>query len=187
MDFHSFDADYLRRLTAGDQETERHFASYFGDLLLIKLRFHLRDPDEVNDVRQATFAKVYEKLRTEGVRQPDRFGAFVCGVCDNMAREHIRRRSRVDQFPEDGPEVPDSRVNIESELVSDEKKRLVRDVLEELSARDRELIQAVFVLERDKDDVCRQFGVDREYLRVLLHRAKERIRKRLAKQQSTGK
>jgi hypothetical protein len=27
--------------------------------------------------------------------------------------------------------------------------------------------------ERDKDQVCRDFGVDREYLRVLLHRAKQ--------------
>jgi RNA polymerase sigma-70 factor (ECF subfamily) len=138
-------------------------------------------------VRQATFAKVFEKLRGEGVRQPERFGAFVCGVCDNMAREHIRKRARMDQFPEDGPEPADSRVNIESDLVTGEKKQLVRDVLDELSKRDRELIQAIFVQERDKDEVCRQLGVDREYLRVLLHRAKERIRKRLAKQQSTGK
>jgi len=27
--------------------------------------------------------------------------------------------------------------------------------------------------ERDKDEVCRDYGVDREYLRVLLHRAKK--------------
>jgi RNA polymerase sigma-70 factor (ECF subfamily) len=31
----------------------------------------------------------------------------------------------------------------------------------------------VFLEERNKDEVCRDFGVDREYLRVLLHRAKQ--------------
>jgi RNA polymerase sigma-70 factor (ECF subfamily) len=31
----------------------------------------------------------------------------------------------------------------------------------------------VFLEERDKDEVCRDFGVDRNYLRVLLHRAKQ--------------
>jgi RNA polymerase sigma-70 factor (ECF subfamily) len=30
--------------------------------------------------------------------------------------------------------------------------------------------------EKDKDEVCRQFGVDRDYLRVLLHRAKDKFR-----------
>ena len=51
--------------------------------------------------------------------------------------------------------------------------RWVREILEKLSERDRRLLREVFLEERDKDDVCRDFGVDREYLRVLLHRAKQ--------------
>jgi len=34
------------------------------------------------------------------------------------------------------------------------------------------LLRAIFLEEQDKDAVCRDFGVDRDYLRVLLHRAK---------------
>jgi RNA polymerase sigma-70 factor, ECF subfamily len=34
-------------------------------------------------------------------------------------------------------------------------------------------LREVFLEERDKDEVCRDYGVDREYLRVLLHRAKQ--------------
>jgi RNA polymerase sigma-70 factor, ECF subfamily len=34
----------------------------------------------------------------------------------------------------------------------------------------------VFLDERDRDDVCREFGVEREYLRVLLHRAKQEFK-----------
>jgi hypothetical protein len=30
--------------------------------------------------------------------------------------------------------------------------------------------------ERERDSVCREFGVSRGYLRVLLHRAKQRFR-----------
>jgi RNA polymerase sigma-70 factor (ECF subfamily) len=30
--------------------------------------------------------------------------------------------------------------------------------------------------EKDKDEVCEQFGVDRDYFRVLLHRAKDKFR-----------
>jgi RNA polymerase sigma-70 factor (ECF subfamily) len=35
--------------------------------------------------------------------------------------------------------------------------------------------------EKDKDDVCREMGVNREYLRVLLHRAKQTFRVSFAK------
>ena len=31
----------------------------------------------------------------------------------------------------------------------------------------------------DKDEICRRFSVDRQYLRVLVHRAKARFQKKL--------
>ena len=42
--------------------------------------------------------------------------------------------------------------------------------------RDRALLKAVFLDERDRDEVCTEFGVDREYLRVLLFRAKQEFK-----------
>jgi RNA polymerase sigma-70 factor (ECF subfamily) len=49
----------------------------------------------------------------------------------------------------------------------------VREILDEMPERDRRILREVFLEERDKDEVCRDFGVDRDYLRVLLHRAKQ--------------
>ena len=42
--------------------------------------------------------------------------------------------------------------------------------------RARDLLAAIFLEEKEKDEVCQEFGVNREYLRVLLHRAKTRFR-----------
>ncbi|MBI1791627.1 MAG: sigma-70 family RNA polymerase sigma factor [Acidobacteria bacterium] len=181
MEFYSFTAEYVRKLKEGDAEASRHFTTYFSDLMLIKLRSQFRALDDINEVRQATFAKVIEIVQADGVCQPERFGAFVCGVCDNMVKEHRRRTGRTEQMPENCPEPPDRRVDIERELVSDATKKWVRKVLMELlSRRDRELITAIFLEEKDKDEVCRQYGVPREYLRVLLHRAVRRLQKQLA-------
>ena len=55
-------------------------------------------------------------------------------------------------------------------------KEKVRAILTRLSERDRSLLKAVFLDERDRDEVCREFGVEREYLRVLLHRAKQEFK-----------
>ena len=45
-----------------------------------------------------------------------------------------------------------------------------------LTPRDSSLLKAVFLDERDRDEVCQEFGVDRDYLRVLLHRAKREFK-----------
>jgi len=60
-----------------------------------------------------------------------------------------------------------------------------------LPPRDSSLLYAVFIEERDRDEVCREFGVDRDYLRVLLHRAKQEFKtafvKRMGNQWPKGK
>jgi RNA polymerase sigma-70 factor (ECF subfamily) len=52
-------------------------------------------------------------------------------------------------------------------------ERLVRQILNLVPERDRRLLHSVLLEERNKDEVCAEFGITREYLRVLLHRAKQ--------------
>ena len=49
-------------------------------------------------------------------------------------------------------------------------------MLDTLGERDRKVLRALFVEERDKDTVCRELGITREYMRVLIHRAKKAFR-----------
>jgi len=72
--------------------------------------------------------------------------------------------------------LPDPVPDAHSALVARESQVQVRRVLEGLPSKDRELLREIFFLEKDKDEICRERGVDREYLRVLLHRAKTRFR-----------
>jgi RNA polymerase sigma-70 factor (ECF subfamily) len=173
----SFDAEYVRLLTEGDSETERHFVAYFSELIRIKLRSRLRSPQLVEEVRQETFLRVLNTLRRkDGLRHPERLGAFVNTVCNNVMMESIRGESRTNPFPEEGFDPVDSRVNVESDLVTEERKDMVRKILDGLPQKQRDLLQLVFIQEKDKDEVCRLLNVDREYLRVLIHRAKDCFR-----------
>jgi RNA polymerase sigma-70 factor (ECF subfamily) len=54
----------------------------------------------------------------------------------------------------------------------------VRNALAGLPEKDRELLRLLFFEERDKDAICAALKVDRNYLRVLLHRAKGHFRDR---------
>ena len=177
LELFPFDKLYVDRLRDGDPPTEQHFASYFGQLLNIMLRARYLSPERVDDVRQETLARVIASLRREGgIRQPERFGAFVNSVCKNVLREHARDWHRVQPLQQDQLEPPDKVVDLERALISHETKHKVREILGEMKQRDRDLLRAIFLEEKGKDEICREFGVDREYLRVLLHRAKERFR-----------
>ena len=177
LELFPFDKPYVDRLRAGDPCTEQHFASYFGQILDIMLRARYLSPERVDDVRQETLVRVIATLRQEGgIRQPERFGAFVNSVCKNVLREHFRDWQRTQPINQDHLEPPDKVVDLEGVLISHETKDKVREILAEMKQRDRDLLRSIFLEEKGKDEICREFGVDREYLRVLLYRAKERFR-----------
>lgn len=172
-----FDEAYLRRLVQGDAETECHFVDYFSLLLRAKLRLRLRSSQDVEDLRQEVFLRVLQVLRRgSGLHSAEKLGAFVNAVCNNVVLEHFRGASRMSQWDENAPNQATSGDDAERELLSDEVREHVRHVLNDLPARDRDLLRAVFLEERDKEAVCRDYGVERDHLRVLLHRARRRLR-----------
>lgn len=174
MQFENFDASYVDRLRSGDFRTQEHFVAYFSELIQLKLRSRLRTPQAIEDVRQETFARVFAALRSGGgIRQPERLGAFVNSICNNVLLEHYRQSTRTSSLDEDdAPDPVDQQIDILGTVSARQMQVKVHEILEEMSERDRRLIREVFLEERDKDAVCRDFGVDRDYLRVLLHRAK---------------
>ena len=175
MQFQAFDAPYVERLRSGDFRTQEHFVAYFSELIQLKLRARLRSPQAIEDVRQETFARVFAALRSSsGIRQPERLGAFVNSICNNVLLEQYRASSRATSI-EDEPEgdLPDPVTDVLGAVATKQMEEKVRAILEEMPERDRRIIREVFLEERDKDDVCRDFGVDRDYLRVLVHRAKQ--------------
>lgn len=177
MEFVTFDQQYVSRLTEGDPETERHFVSYFSELIRLKLRSRLRSAHLIEEVRQETLLRVLTTLRRkDGLQHPERLGAFVNTVCNNVMLESIRAEGRTSPYPEKGFDPVDKRIDPESELVTEERKKIAKDVLAGLPAKQRELLRMVFLEEEDKEQVCKKLNVDREYLRVLIHRAKESFR-----------
>lgn len=176
MELFAFTREYVERLREGDPSTEQHFVSYFDQLLRIKLRAKRLASETVEDLRQETYIRVLVVLRRDGVRQPERFGAFVNSICNNVLQEFYRSTSRTTGLDPSHEEKPDDTIDIEGQMVTRQTKERVRQVLKDLPQKDRDLIHAFFLEEKEKDEVCVQFGVDRDYLRVLLHRAKDKFR-----------
>jgi len=175
MKFQAFDALYLERLRSADRLTEEHFVQYFTDLIQLKLRRRLRSPSAIEDVRQETFARVWAALRSNrGISQPQRLGSFVNSVCNHVLFEHYRRTAK------ELPTGDDLAINIADPAPSSvdttsckQMREKVRDILNRLSEKDRILLEQVFLNECAKDKLCRDVGVSRSYLRVLLYRSRK--------------
>jgi RNA polymerase sigma-70 factor, ECF subfamily len=176
LELFAFDEAYLRRLREGDPSTEDHFVAYFSQLLQLKLRSRRLPPDTVDDLRQETFARVLRSIRSEnGVREANRLGSFVNSVCNHVLLEFYRAGSKSVPLESSHYEIQDKVVNVEKMAITEQNRAIVRKLLTELPQRDQAILRAILD-ERSKDDICRQFGVSRDYLRVLVHRAKEKFR-----------
>jgi RNA polymerase sigma-70 factor, ECF subfamily len=177
LELFTFDEAYVGRLREGDPSTEAHFVAYFSQLIQIKLRARHLAPEVVDDLKQETFTRVIRSLRSEGgIRQADRLGPFVNSVCNHVLMEHYRAGSRNVPLEPNHLEAPDKVLNLEGLTISKETQRMVQGVLSQLPERDQSVLRAVFLEEISKDEVCQKFGVGRDYLRVLLHRAKDKFR-----------
>lgn len=176
MDFFRFDKAYLDRLKAGDPETQRHFACYFGRFLRIRFRGRRLPPDVIDDLVQDTLLRVMTKVLKGEVRQPECFGAFVSAVSNHVLLEYFREASKNSHGDLEAVEVPDKVLDLDGLLVTQETVAHVRLVLTQLPEKDRRILRRLFFDEEDKDSICIEFGVNRDYLRVLVLRAKDKFR-----------
>jgi RNA polymerase sigma-70 factor (ECF subfamily) len=179
MQFQNFDGPYLERLRSGDFTTEQHFFAYFGELIRLKASKRLRSAVAVEDVRQETFARVFRGIAEDRIAQPERLGAFVNAVCTNVLREEYRSTCREVPVPDAFADaIPDPAMGAPDALAQVQMQQEVRQILADLPKKDQALMKALFLEERDKDEVCRELGVTRQHLRVLIYRAKQSFKAR---------
>jgi RNA polymerase sigma-70 factor (ECF subfamily) len=178
MDSLGFDDDYVRRLRMRDARTEEHFFNYFRPRLFNYLRTRVRTAADVEEKCQETLTRVLQSIYDVKLRDGRTLPGFVFQVCANVVHEYVRGLSRTEPLTEHHPEpvVPDD--DQITTLISAELREAVQHVLDELDPRDADILRAVFIHERSREEICREKQISNEYLRVLLHRALQRFRKK---------
>jgi RNA polymerase sigma-70 factor (ECF subfamily) len=178
LERHSFDLEYVNKLSHGEAETAAHFMGYFTKLLLMKLRMRMRAADEAQDVAQETLFRVLRYVQKHGgIDQPEALGAFVNKVSENVVMEFIRNGRRFQQVPENIPEPVEQALSAELNCITRERKQRLREVLGKLRPNDRVVLEKVFLDEQDKDEICTELKINRNTLRVQVFRALKSLRK----------
>lgn len=175
-----FDERYIDGLRDRDPEVEAHFVTYFQRPIRAKARQQLWMPDLSEDACQETLLRVLHYFR-EGQRldNPAHLPGFVLSFCHKIIQEMNRLKYRYQYLPDDW-DLPGLEPDPYAVMRKKEIQQLVWKVLKKLRQRDQELLRAV-LQDEDREEMCRQFGVTPDYLRVLLNRARAAFRKELEK------
>jgi len=174
-----FDEDYITALGAGDPQTVAHFEAQFRTPIRARARHHLRCFGLQEDACQETLLRVLRYFRCgKRLDDPARLPGFVLTVCQNVCREIIRDRRRVNQMLDPQPELVDGRLSAEARLIGDERAQRFHEAVSRLAKDDRDLLIALWE-GTDREELCRRFDCCPQALRVRKHRALQRARKGL--------
>jgi hypothetical protein len=133
--------------------------------------------EDADDVVQEALLQAY--LGLERLRDPAAFGAWLCGIAANLARMRLRA-SREVTSPLDagGQAVPDS---FEPSLIDElDSLRKLRAALEPLPPAERDAVLMHYVDGLTAQEIAALLGERAGTVRVRLHRARERLRRRLS-------
>jgi RNA polymerase sigma-70 factor (ECF subfamily) len=179
-------ADLVNRIQSGTTDGMEELYVLFAK----GLRFYLirqLGPQELEDKMHDTFLVVVHAIRRGELREPSRLMGFVRTICRRQVAAHIDRivQGRKEHGEVDNtPRVTDPSTNPEETAIFEEKKDLIRKVLSEIPARDREILTRFYLLEQSQTQICEEMELSDTQFRLLKSRAKTRFgelgRKRLA-------
>ena len=154
---------------AAESELYRRFAPR---VRLYGLR-HLRDEEAARDLVQQVMLLTIEKLRGGSVRDCDQIASFVLGVSRTMVKDLRRMEWRREKLREVYM-VPDLVQAPAGDATLDLHR--LETCLARLAERERIVVLLTFYAERTAGEVGRELGVKEGNVRVIRHRAVERLR-----------
>lgn len=125
--------------------------------------------DEAEDLVQEALFRAY--LGLSQLRDPGRFGAWLCGIAVNLAKMRLRRR-RLETRLLSEPTTDDG-------LKESEVLALVRDAVAVLPPGQRNAVVMHYVDGLSCDEIAGLLNTTPGAVRVRLHRAREQLRERL--------
>ncbi len=135
-------------------------------------------PQELDDKVHDTFLVVVQAIRRGELREPQRLMGFVRTIVRRQVAAYIDKavHSRRDRIEfESTIRVPDPRDNPEEHAMFRQRAELIRRVLGELSARDREILTRFYLREQSQDQICADMDLTETQFRLLKSRAKARF------------
>src|ERR1700722_11090640 len=191
MQHDNFDEqDSLRRIEQGDEIAARKLLRHFHPFVLRIVRAHLPRRINEEDLVQMIFIKVFHKLNQYTGRMP--LGHWISRVAVNtcinaLKAERIRPEWRFGEFSEEIAAGIEKRAATEIATATaddfDFAKKLVTELIAQLSPEDRLVITMLHLEEKTVDEIHALTGWNRSAIKVRAFRARAKMKKMLNQQE----
>lgn len=169
-----------RRIREGDVSAESDLIRQFEPGLRVLLRRRTGgDRGLLEDLVQETLLVVIERLRGDGIEDPQKLAAFAAQTARNLAIASHRKaeRQRTDVDTEATERNADTTRSVEALAGDFEAALAVRAMLRELpQSRDRLMLKRFYLEDHDKDLICRDMDLTEAAFNQALSRARKRFR-----------
>ncbi len=163
-------AEKVRAAVAGDRVQEAALCARFAPAVRTFARRRLRSAEAVEEFAQDVLLLVVQALRSGAITEPARFGGFVLGVCNNVARERARTRDRRDAL---WAAYASGLAPLDADLPARHRDEVaaLEDCLSQLSARARVVVRHAYVDGESSQEIAVRLDVQEGHVRVIRHRA----------------
>jgi RNA polymerase sigma-70 factor, ECF subfamily len=135
-------------------------------------------PQELDDKVHDTFLIVVQAIQRGDVREPDRLMGFIRTVVRRQVAAYIdqivhSRREELDL--ELGTRIADRRRNPEQRVVVRQNSAIMKNALQQLPDRDREILIRFYLREEPQEQICQEMDLTETQFRLFKSRAKARF------------
>jgi RNA polymerase sigma-70 factor (ECF subfamily) len=132
---------------------------------------------DAEDMAQDALQRVAKALRENRIREPGALPAFVyqtaLHVCQQSLRKRYRERRALEGYARSSPD--DGVAHALTDLIDEERRRVVRLALQSLGLDDRQLLEQLYTRDTDPVELAGQLGISAGALRVRKYRALQRL------------
>ena len=159
------DGMMVRAALGGDVGSFTELCRRYYSAMVAVAHAILGDRHLAEDAAQEAFARACRHLKR--LKDPDRFAAWLARICRNQAKDMLRRRRRLRSLPDPAaiPERSRSAADVDA----------VRDAIDTLPARAREVIYLRYYDELSYERISAVLGISGQAVNGRLRRAKTAV------------
>ncbi|PKG25133.1 RNA polymerase sigma factor [Niallia nealsonii] len=166
------DSILIEKVKLGDDEAFRLLVEKYRNDLFRVIYSVLKDQKESEDAAQEVFMKIYTSLPKY---ENQGFKTWITRIAVNHAidikRKQQRRRENIAEIVEFDMEDKDGK-DLETEVIHRERRRLVRERLNELPDNYRDVIYGYYIAEKSYQEMALEQNVQVKTIETKLYRAR---------------
>ena len=161
----------------GDPDSLKKLMEIYGSRIVSLLRNIVSDPQTAEALAQEAFFKAFRSM--DKFKDGTNLRVWLLTISKNTALDHLRKKKRSQIKAVDLAEVPEpveSRVGPTAELMKKEEGIRVREALEELPSRERDVVSLRVFETLTWDAISEVLGIPEATARARMNRALQRLR-----------